>query len=273
MDMPIKVFDYEKKFVITHENALEYADKIGAFLKERLAASGMEGYVLGLSGGLDSAVAAYLCKRAGIPLYVLQMPYGETMKTTGSGSRADEVIKDLGLENFAVTIDIKPACEPALARRKELAAQFPSYHPHAAANFRLASENRPARQRMVELYDFGQVHRLLVLGTDNLDEHCLGYFTKYGDGGSDIEPLQYCLKSEVRTLGKALGIPESILSCAPSAELSDGQTDEKDLGFSYDDFDRFAMTGTSGSKEIDAEIARRYYGSQHKREFQPAFND
>ena len=273
MFKPIKVFDYEKRFLITTNNALDYADKIGAFLRERLDAAGMEGYVLGLSGGLDSAVAAYLCVRAGIPLYVIQMPYGQTMKATGSGARAEEVIADLGLEDHAVTIDIKPACEPANIRREEFAKKFPSNHPHAAANLRLASENRRARQRMIELYDFAQPHRLLVLGTDNLDEHCLGYFTKYGDGASDVEPLQYCLKGEVWILGKALGVPESILNCAPSAELSDGQTDEADLGFSYDAFDDFAFYGTSGPPEIDEKIKYRYRISQHKREFQPAFND
>ena len=270
--MSVKVFDYEKNFIVTPENALEYADKIGEFLKTQLAYSRMEGYVLGLSGGLDSAVAAYLCKRAGIELYVLMMPYGQTMKSTGSELRAAMVISDLGLEDKAVLIDIKPACEIANIRREEYAKKYPSNHPHANANFKLASENRRARQRMIELYDFAQVHRLLVLGTDNLDEHCLGYFTKYGDGASDIEPLQFCLKSEVKILGKALGIPESILACAPSAELSDGQTDETDLGFSYDDFDSWALVGSSGSPDIDEKITQRWLISKHKREFPPAFN-
>jgi NAD+ synthase len=270
--MSVKVFDYEKKFFVTEENALEVADKMGDFLKQRLKDSGMEGYVLGISGGLDSAVAAYLCNRAGINLYLIMMPYGDTMSKTGSQFRAQLCINDLGLEDKSITIDIKPACEMGIVTRMKYAELYPNVHPHAETNLRLASENRRARQRMMELYDFGQVHRLLVLGTDNLGEHCLGYFTKYGDGASDIEPLQYCLKSEVRTLAKALGVPNGIITCAPSAELYDGQTDETDLGFSYDDFDAFALNGTSGSAEIDEMIKRRYYGSQHKREFPPAFN-
>ena len=272
--MGIKVFEYEKEFMVTRENALECADKIGKFLKEYLVKSdNMEGYVLGLSGGLDSAVAAYLCRRAGIKLYVLMMPYGQTMKESGSALRAGMVIDDLGLEDHAALIDIKPICDIASARRAEFLKRFPpSNHPHAEANYKLAGENRRARQRMAELYDFAQPRRLLVLGTDNLDEHCLGYFTKYGDAGSDIEPLQFCLKGEVRVLGEALGVPEAILKCAPSAELSPDQTDEKDLGFSYDDFDRFALTGTSSSDKIDASIRRRYDISQHKRNPPPAFN-
>ncbi len=272
MNETINIFGLEKRFLITPENALEYADKIGEFLKKGLAKSGMEGYVLGISGGLDSAVAAYLCKRAGIELYLLMMPYGQTMRDTGSDARAGLVIANLGLENQSILIDIKPACEIANRRRDEYAKKFPSNHAHAAANLRLASENRRARQRMIELYDFAQVHRLLVLGTDNLDEHCLGYFTKYGDGASDIEPLQFCTKREVRILGKAMGVPESILTCAPSAELSDGQTDEGDLGFSYDAFDNLVLTGFSGSQEIYQKIKRRWSMSQHKREFPPAFN-
>ena len=126
---------------------------------------------------------------------------------------------------------------------------------------------------MLELYDFGQVHRLLVLGTGNLDEYCLGYFTKHGDDSCDVEPLQFCLKREVRILGKALGVPEAILSCAPSAELSDGQTDEGDLGFSYDAFDDWVLGGASGLSDTDARnIVRRYYASEHKRAQVPAFN-
>lgn len=269
--MMYKCFEYEKDFLITDGNALEYADKIGDFLRKRLEVAGMEGYVLGLSGGLDSAVCAYLCHRAGIKLYLLMMPYGKTMEDTGSGVRAGQVITDLGLQDYSVLIDIEPACKMASTRRLEYAKQFPSKHPHAERNFVLASENRRARQRMIELYDFAQVHRLLVLGTDNLDEHCLGYFTKHGDGASDVEPLQLCLKCEVRTLGKAIGVPKSILECAPSAELSDGQTDEADLGFGYDMFDTFAMYGTTGNAEIDEKIKQRYKISQHKREFQPVF--
>ncbi len=265
-------FGYAKFFQITPDNALEYADKIGKFLEEYLAKSGRDGYVLGLSGGLDSAVAAYLCKHAGLQLYLLKLPYGTTMDETGSGKRADEVIAGLGLEDHSLTIDIKPMCEVGEEFQKAAMSLFPCDHPHTEANLRLASENRRARQRMIELYSFAQTHRLLVLGTDNFDEHCLGYFTKYGDGASDIEPLQFCLKSEVRELGKALGIPQSILDCAPSAELSDGQTDEKDLGFSYDDFDKYVKTGWVDTEEILEKMLNRNATTHHKREFPPAFN-
>ena len=267
----MKVFEFEKNFTINKDNALLYADKIGKFLKDYLESAGMNGYVLGLSGGLDSAVAAYLCARAGINLYVMLLPCGDSMRKTGSGARANEVITNLGLEGKTVKIDIDPFCMLADGKRDALMSVFPCDDVRTPRNLVLARENRRARQRMIELFDFGQSHRLLVLGTDNLDEHCLGYFTKYGDGASDIEPLQYCLKSEVRILGEALGVPTSILECAPSAELSENQTDEADLGFSYDDFDRFALTGTSGSEDIDGKIKIRYSLSRHKRQFPSAF--
>ena len=268
----LSAFGYDKLFRITSDNALEYADKIGNFLEEQLAKADRAGYVLGLSGGLDSAVAAYLCRHADIPLYLIKLPYGTTMDETGSGKRADEVIAGLGLEDHSFTIDIKPICDLGENFQQSAMELFPCDHPHTAANLRLASENRRARQRMVELYNFAQTHRLLVLGTDNFDEHCLGYFTKYGDGASDCEPLQYCLKSEVRELGKDLGIPQSILDCAPSAELSDGQTDEKDLGFSYDDFDTYVTTGWTNNEEILNKIQGRFAATRHKRDFPPAFN-
>jgi len=272
MDDVIQVFDLVKKFRVTPENAVEIADKISNYLKQRLINTGMDGYVLGLSGGLDSAVAAYLCKRAGVELYVLMMPYGQTMASTGSAVRAGLVITELGLEDKSILIDIKPECDRADKRRMEYAKRFPSNHPEAERNLRLASENRRARQRMIELFDFAQPHRLLVLGTDNLDEHCLGYFTEHGDAASHIEPLQYCLKGEVRTIARAIGVPEAIITCAPSAELSPDQTDEGDLGFSYDAFDAFALNGTSGSDEIDKKIVWRWIASQRKRMFPPAFN-
>lgn len=268
--METRVFEFNKKFHIIDKNALKYADKIGDFLREQLLKSGREGYVLGLSGGLDSAVAAYLCKRAGLNLYIMMLPYGDTMKNTGSAKRAQEVIENLGLGDKTVSINIKPFCDIADLKRAEYAQIYPN--PKMPQNLKLAAENRRARQRMIELYDFAQAHRLLVLGTGNLDEYCLGYFTKYGDGASDVEPLMFCLKNEVRTLGEALGVPESILTCAPSAELSDGQTDEEDLGFGYDCFDRFAITGTSNVPAIDQKIIRRYESTKHKRQFPPAFN-
>lgn len=269
----MKIFDFEKNFVITRENALEYADKIGKFLKDYLKSSGMFGYVLGLSGGLDSAVVAYLCARAGINLYLLMLPDGISMRS-GSAARANEVINNLGLRDKSFEIDISPYCNISDGKRAALAAIFPpEEHPHNQQNMKLASENCRARIRMCLLFDFAQVHRLLVLGTDNTDEHFLGYFTKYGDGASDIEPIQYLLKSEVRILGEALGVPRSILDCAPSAELSSGQTDEADLGFAYDDFDNFALNGTSGSADIDAKIVARYNGSRHKRKFPDSFHE
>ena len=267
------VFGMKKNFYITRKNVQQYAEAISQFLKDYLEASGMDGYVLGLSGGLDSAVAAYLARYANIPLYLLMMPYGDTMEQTGSGRRALEVVEDLGLEGHTVEIDIKPFCDLADTNRDLLMKVFPKDDPRTAANLRLASENQRARQRMCMLYDFGQAHRLLVLGTGNLDEYLLGYFTKYGDGASDIEPLLYCLKREVRTLGEYLGIPKSILACAPSAELSDGQTDEADLGFSYDEFDDLAMKCRDVVPATVEKIVRRVRYSAHKRKWPPAFEE
>ena len=267
------VLDQEKRFRIDTFNVCEYISKIGKFLRQGLEESGRDFYVLGISGGLDSAVAAALAKREGLPLYGLMLPYGDTMKESGSYNRSMELIESLGMENDYAIVDIMPYCAIADANRAMLMKKFPCDHVNTPQNLRLASENRRARQRMAELFDFAQTHRALVLGTDNLDEHCLGYFTKYGDGASDREPLQYCLKGEVRLIAEALNVPTSIRVCAPSAELSADQTDEKDLGFSYDDFDKFALNGTSNDEEIDKLIRARWEMTQHKRAFPPAFND
>jgi NAD+ synthase len=132
----------------------------------------------------------------------------------------------------------------------------------------MARANVKPRLRMLSLYYYANLLGYLVLGTGNKAELTMGYFTKFGDGGADALPLGDLVKAEVRELARLLGVPREVVERAPSAGLWAGQTDEVELGLSYEQLDRFLLTGSSGDPAADAEIRRREAASRHK--VQPA---
>jgi NAD+ synthase len=133
---------------------------------------------------------------------------------------------------------------------------------------RLAQANIKARLRMTTLYYFANRFKYLVVGSGNRDELAVGYFTKYGDGGVDILPLGNLLKGQVKELAKFLAVPEPIINKPPSAGLWEGQTDEEELGFSYDELDLYLASGEASAalkKRIESMLA----ATQHKRQPPP----
>ncbi len=192
------------------------------FLRDAVHKVGFSRAVIGLSGGIDSALAAYLVAEAIGPQNVLalRMPY----RTSSPDSLADAqaVIDALGIQSD--TVDITPMVDPLLAR-------FPD-----ANNVRKG--NIMARMRMVVLYDQSAAFGGLVIGTSNKTETLLGYSTVYGDNAAGVQPIADLYKTQVRQLGRALGLPPSILSKPPSADLWAGQTDEDELGFTYETADQ-----------------------------------
>ncbi len=192
------------------------------FLRDAVHKVGFSRAVIGLSGGIDSALAAYLVAEAIGPQNVLalRMPY----RTSSPDSLADAqaVIDALGIQSD--TVDITPMVDPLLAR-------FPD-----ANNVRKG--NIMARMRMVVLYDQSAAFGGLVIGTSNKTETLLGYSTVYGDNAAGVQPIADLYKTQVRQLGRALGLPPSILSKPPSADLWAGQTDENELGFTYETADQ-----------------------------------
>lgn len=192
------------------------------FLRDAVYKVGFSRAVIGLSGGIDSALAAYLVAEAIGPQNVLalRMPY----RTSSPDSLADAqaVIDALGIQSD--TVDITPMVDPLLAR-------FPD-----ANNVRRG--NIMARMRMVVLYDQSAAFGGLVIGTSNKTETLLGYSTVYGDNAAGVQPIADLYKTQVRQLGRALGLPPSILAKPPSADLWAGQTDENELGFTYETADQ-----------------------------------
>lgn len=195
---------------------------ITGFIADEIAKAGMRRAVIGLSGGVDSALAAYLSAEAlgAENVLALRMPYRTS--AADSLSDADKTIEDLGLPSL--TVPITDLADP-------LIAQFPDM-----SNVRKG--NIMARLRMTILYDQSAAWGGLVMGTSNKTEMLLGYTTLYGDSGVALQPIADLYKAQVRQLAQALGVAQTILDKAPSADLWAGQTDEGELGFTYNDVDQ-----------------------------------
>ncbi len=206
------------------EKELVVIDYISNWLKQYALNAGVNGFVIGISGGVDSAVTSTLCARTGMKVLVLNMPIRQTKAEFG---RATEHI-DWLLTNFpnveAQTIDLTEAFH-------QLEKTFPS----DTTGNHLAMANTRARLRMTTLYAVGQTHRLLVAGTGNkIEDFGIGFFTKYGDGGVDISPIADLTKTEVFEVAGSLDIVESILIAKPTDGLwEDGRSDEDQIGATY----------------------------------------
>jgi len=192
------------------------------FVKTEVERTGLHRVVLGLSGGIDSALAAYIAARALGPSGVVGvlMPYRTS--SASSVKDAEAVVGALGI--VAERFEISELVDMFVAKAGNVGPR------------RLG--NVMARVRMLVLYDRSVEHDALVLGTSNKTELLLGYGTIHGDLASALNPLGDLYKTQVRELSKALGVPKSILSKPPSADLWPDQTDEADLGGSYDEIDR-----------------------------------
>ena len=192
------------------------------FIHDEVTKPGFSRAVIGLSGGIDSATTAFLAAEALGPQNVLcvRMPYATS--SPDSLSDAQKVIDQLGV--CALTVPITPMVDP-------LFAQVPDMPPQRRGNVM-------ARMRMIVLYDQSAAFGGLVIGTGNKTEIMLGYTTLYGDSAAAMHPLGDLYKAQMRQLARALGVPQPILVKPPSADLWVGQTDEGELGYTYDEVDR-----------------------------------
>ena len=247
-----------KTFFINDQNVASYADEIAVWIKTKVEQAHQKGVVTGMSGGIDCSVVARLCQWGGVDVQLILMPYGNDMETTQSSAHAMELIKQFNIQYHL--FDIKPAVDAlTLAQPSNDVATVLSH-----ANIR-------PRVRMTFLYQLAQIEHRLVIGTSNLSERTVGYFTKWGDGVSDLNPIAMLTKQEIYTLARYLEIPDCIIYKKPSAGLWDGQTDEDELGITYAQIDAYILNGTSGCAEIDRKIEDRIALSAHKHSPVPIF--
>lgn len=220
----------------------QITDQLIAFIKKSFDSTGFSDAVIGLSGGLDSAVSCILAVRAlgADHVYPTLLPYGSL--SMQSALDAMSVIEMLKMSPTHVArVDIKPILDPITAKE------------FGMDNIRKG--NLMARARMMILFDHAKKRNALVIGTENKSEHLLGYFTRFGDEASDIEPLRNLYKIQVYELAKYLSVPQAILTKKPTAGLWEGQTDEGELGFTYKDADEILSLSFDGKKSADEVVA------------------
>jgi NAD+ synthase len=235
-------------------------DQIARWLSEYVAATSADGFVLGLSGGVDSATAAALAAKAvGSPsVLAATLPcHSQSI----DARLAHQVADTFSIPT--VTVDLDAAFDALIENSP------PTEHPLAAANIK-------PRLRMTMLYYLAQTYNYLVLGSGNKSELMVGYFTKYGDSGVDLLPLGGLYKTEVWELARDLGVPDEVIKRPPSAGLWAGQTDEEELGITYRELDQVLMAIEAGDTvqvppaTLDR-VHRLIANSAHKRAMPPIF--
>jgi NAD+ synthase len=237
-------------------NVEQIADRISGWISDRTREAGARGVVVGLSGGLDSAVVLALAQRGiGPNVLGVMMPCESCEEDIRD---ALEVAGSLGVATATVHLG-------EVYRR--LLDAVPSGSEMAKANLK-------ARLRMATLYFYANTLNYLVAGTGNRSELAVGYFTKYGDGAADILPIGGLLKRQVRELAAHLGLPHKIIDKPPSAGLWPGQTDEGELGISYEALDEIVDAIESGREplapaDVVAKVQARMDSSLHKRACPP----
>jgi len=237
-------------------NTKELVDKLVSWIRATVLAAGSKGVVIGMSGGIDSSVLAVLCHQAFpqstlgilIPCYNSQTEVEHAQAVTTQFSIPTRIVRLDSVFDALVKVLPDDKADPAINR--------------------ITKGNLKARLRMLTLYYFANQLNYIVAGSSNRSELSIGYFTKYGDGGVDIAPMGSLVKGQIRELACFLDIPHQIIDKPPSADLWEGQTDEDELGFSYEELDRYLLTGEA-TDELKKKIESMIANSNHKRQPPP----
>lgn len=245
---------------------------IAEWIAGRVTLAAAQGIVVGLSGGIDSAVVARLAQMAasGRTLGVIMPCHSDPQ---------DEADARLVADHFGIAtvrVDLEPAYDRLVRDLRGALDLLPAEQAvpppvdRDDIKARVPVANVKPRLRMAAMYFLANSLNYLVAGTGNRSELTIGYFTKYGDGGADVLPIGHLLKSEVRTLARELDVPGRVIEKPPSAGLWVGQTDEADMGFTYADLERYLTTGAEAvAPALALRIERLMRASDHKRSIAP----
>ncbi|MDP3487311.1 MAG: NAD(+) synthase, partial [Bacillota bacterium] len=226
------------------------------WITQQVEAAHMQGVIFGLSGGIDSAVVAGLAMRAfpSSSLGVIMPCHSDPE------DREHALLAAKAFDLPVVDVDLSPVYDSL--------TQATSHATTGLEVSRLSLSNVKPRLRMTTLYYFASFHSYLVLGTGNLSEYTIGYFTKHGDGGVDLMPIAGLVKAQIRELAAYLGVPQPIIDKPPSAGLWADQTDEAEMGMSYQQLDGYILTGEAEPK-IKERVDRLAALSAHKKQLPP----
>lgn len=220
--------------------------------------TGSAGIVIGLSGGIDSAVAAAFCCRAVGPAHVLGISLPTSISNPADLNDAQDLCRNLMMQHEVISID------PVLAGYRSIPGFVET--PYLLGNLM-------ARTRMAVLYYHANRDNRLVCGTSNRSEYMLGYCTKFGDNAADIQPLLHLYKTDIYTVARELGIPEPIITKVPSAGLWHGQSDEAEIGLTYGEIDAslraLEAQGWQAKGEVQEKVLALVKRSAHKRQAAP----
>ena len=242
------------------ENYDRLAFDIDRWLKDYYYMYAIKAFVVGVSGGIDSAVVSTLCARTELPTYVLTMPlHSKAGNTFLSDLHAYQLEKKYSNVTI-VNVDLNDTYDKFMI----------AVNNNTFTGNKLANANTKSRLRMVSLYQIAGAVGGIVVGTGNkVEDYGIGFFTKYGDGGVDIAPIADLYKTEVWELGKYLGIDGRIINAAPTDGLwDDGRGDEEQIGASYEQLEEAMEYGTGNAVDILDEFNRK---NKHKMEPIPTF--
>ena len=235
------------------------------WLRDYCGRAGMRGFVIGLSGGIDSAVASTLAARTGLPLLVVEMPIYQSRDQIARARSHIGYLKECFGQVESLEVDLTGVFDRLIDALPDAPCE---------KQREMSLVNTRARLRMTTLYYFAGLHSRLVVGTGNkVEDFGIGFFTKYGDGGVDLSPIADLTKTEVYELGRTLGVSEAILSAAPTDGLwGDDRTDEDQIGASYPELE-WAMTHDGNPSTLDkrqtevlAIYRRLHAANRHKME-------
>ncbi len=227
-------------------------EKRVAFIKKAMADAHADGIVFGNSGGKDSALVGILCKMACDNVLGVIMPCQSKRNFGEDMDDGIDVAKQFNIET--ITVDLTSV-------KEEMVKQIES----VTTATDTAKSNIAPRLRMTTLYTIAQSRNAMVAGTGNKCELYMGYFTKWGDGGCDINPIADLTVSEIYEFLTYLNAPENIIKKAPSAGLFEGQTDEQEMGVTYKQIEEVMATGTTDDEAATEKIIRTNARTEHKR--------
>ena len=243
----------------------ELETKIVTWITDYVNKNNLCGLVIGVSGGIDSAVVSTLCAKTELPTYVLSMPLNSNPNSDDLSDSYTDYLEDNYNNVTKIRVDLSPVYEKFIS-----SMNFWTGDGEFTSN-NLANANTKSRMRMVTLYQIAGTIGGIVVGTGNkVEDYGVGFYTKYGDGGVDIAPIADLYKTEVWELGKHLGVDERIVAASPTDGLwDDGRTDEDQLGATYEQIEDAMENGTEG---VGMQVLQKFQAlNNHKMNPIPTF--